>query len=88
MFKRLLGPYESTTRDFVGLIFHHIKIHLHRALNLLTWFTDLKSPPFQQSTTNVIIPHTDADVLLDCGSPLEWNLTGMTEHEGGTPATT
>jgi hypothetical protein len=32
-------------------------------------------------------PHRDADVLLDCGSPLEWNRTGMTEHVGGTLAT-
>lgn len=74
---------------FVRAEFHCTKIlNLHKAPNSADMVYRSWSPPFQWSKTIFFIPHTDVDVLLDCGSLLEWNLTGMTGHGGGTPPTT
>jgi hypothetical protein len=50
-------------------------------------FINLGTSQLYRNRKSFFIPHRDADVLSDCGSPLEWNRTGMTEHAGGTPAT-
>jgi hypothetical protein len=49
---------------------------------------NLCASEFQSNRKTSFLPHTDVDVQLNCDSPLEWNQRGMTEHEGGTPATT